>query len=397
MFGLFGNPSRSKFAKIVMDAARKAGFSKDLAFDEADFSIQHGSGRLFLGNFYDEYCAADRARKKMLLSNVSAVMAESDALVSREEALEQVVVVVREKAMFSFLKLRQQIQGGKSASVVMEPLTDWFVRTLVIDAPSSMRVVMETDLKEWGVSAEELFEIGFERLKDCSTPKFVQENGYFVGNWDDDYDSSRVLLEDLFEDLAINGAPVMCIPNRRMLLVADSANAGGVRAMLSKAEEIVQSNPRPQNPGPLTFQDGEVVDFEVPPDSDLFDAVRRARGLCGMIYYAEQKELLDALHENTGKDIYVGKFTLTQREDGSHMSYCIWSRNVPSLLPKTDVILFNDPTPDGEARTVAVKWEEAAKGVGDLMLDAEMFPPRFYVSKFPTPDEFAKMAAVPIS
>jgi hypothetical protein len=47
MFGLFGNPSPSKFAKFVMDSAKKAGFPKEMVFDEADFSIKHGEGRLF--------------------------------------------------------------------------------------------------------------------------------------------------------------------------------------------------------------------------------------------------------------------------------------------------------------------------------------------------------------
>jgi hypothetical protein len=328
------------------------------------------------------------------MENAVTVMLQSEATVSREEALEQVVAVVREKAMFTFLELRQRMEGGKGIAVVTRPLSEWFVRALVIDAPRFMRVVNEEDLKAWDLSADELFEIGLQRVRDASSPKFAQEDGYFVGGWDDDYDSSRVLVEDLFEDLPIEGQPVYCIPNRRMLLAADSANPAAVRAMLAKAEEIVQANPRPQNPGPLTYRNGELTDFQVPATSEVFEPVQRARGLCGVLYYDEQKAMIDDLHEKTGKDIYVGKFTLMQREDGKHVSYCVWSRDVASLLPKADLILFNDPTPDGKVQTVPVEWSDAFRIAGDLMLDADMFPPRFYVSKFPSAEQFARMPKV---
>jgi hypothetical protein len=387
MFGFFGKPSRSKFAKIIMDAARKAGVGGELKFDEKEFVIHYGSGRFFLGNFYDEYCAGNRARKADLVQGAISMMMQGDHAVSREEALEQVVAVVRERAMFGFLALRQQIDGGEAIAPVMEPLSDWYVRTLVIDAPRFMQMVTQKDLKDWDVSAEELFEIGLKRLRDASTPKFQPEDGFFVGAWDDDYDSSRILVPEVFEDLPFEGEPVFCLPNRRMLFVADSANTAAVLAMLNKAEELVQNAPRPQNPVPLTYRDGEVTDFHPAPGSELYDAVRRARGVTGILYYEEQAEMLGALHEKTGKDIFIAKFTLTKRDDGSFMSYSVWPRDVPTLLPKTDLVMCHDPQKPEEEQTVPVKWED----LGDLLLDAEMFPPRYYVSKFPPGDRIEKM------
>lgn len=392
MFGFFEKPSPAKFAELVIAAAKKGGVEGELKFDEADFSVSYQHGRIFLGNLHTEYCQADRGKKEHILDNAVQMMLQGDLSTAREEAFDQVVAVVREKVLFTFLDLKKRIEDSGSLPVAIEPLSTWFTRALVLDAPGFMRTVTATDLKDWDTTFDELFEIGLERLRDASVAKFKQENGYFVSAWDDDYDSSRILLPDLFNDLPFSGKPVFCIPNRLTLLVADSENADGVKAMLARAEAIVTENPRPQNPGPLTYRDGEVEDFQVSPESELFTDVQRAKGLCNVMYYQEQKELLDSLHEKTGKDIYVGRYTLIQRETGQYESHTGWAKSTPTLLPKTDLIIFGDPTkPRGETIIAVVKWEDAVAVVGDLMLDAEMTPPRFYVSKFPTDEQLAAM------
>jgi len=109
------------------------------------------------------------------------------------------------------------------------------------------------------------------------------------------------------------------------------------------------------------------------------------------MYYGEQKELLEELHQKSGKDIHVAQFTLTQNKEGNYSSYCVWSKGVMSLLPKTDLVMFHDPDKPEAEQTIPVKWDDVVAVIGVLMLDAEMFPPRFYVSKFPTEEQFAKM------
>jgi hypothetical protein len=60
------------------------------------------------------------------------------------------------------------------------------------------------------------------------------------------------------------------------------------------------------------------------------------------------------------------------------------------LLPKTDLIAFFDPTKTEPQRMLGMaKWDEVLRIAGDLLLDAQMFPARFYVSKFPTDEQLA--------
>jgi hypothetical protein len=394
MFG-FGKPSKSKFNQIVIEAARKAGVTGDLKFDEAEFTLIHGTSRLNLTNLYDQYCACDKEKKPIVIENAVGIFLQTDKEFSRDDALEQVVAVIRERATFAFLDLETGNEAG-GIKVPSEPIGEWFIRALVLDAPGSMRYVTEKDLKEWDLSFEEMLDAGMARLRAGCSPNFQQQGRYFSGAWNDDYDSSRAFFPEVFDDLPISGKPVVCLPNRLTLLVAGSDDVEGVGAMLKKAEELVQSAPRPQNPAPLTYREGELVDLQVSPESELFQAIQRAQGLTRIMLYDEQKELLERIHQKTGKDIHVAQFTLTQNDEGNYCSYCVWSKGVMSLLPKTNLVMLHDPDKPEAEQTIPVKWDDIVAAVGDLMLDAEMFPPRFYVSKFPTAEQFARMPQLPI-
>jgi hypothetical protein len=91
------------------------------------------------------------------------------------------------------------------------------------------------------------------------------------------------------------------------------------------------------------------------------------------------------LYEQKGKDLFVAGYTLNQGETGGYESYSVWSKTVATLLPKTDLIAFFDPAKPESQRTLGpAKWEDVMRIAGDLFLDTQMFPARFYVSKFQT-------------
>ena len=59
-------------------------------------------------------------------------------------------------------------------------------------------------------------------------------------------------------------------------------------------------------------------------------------------------------------------------------------------MPKTDLIAFFDPSKPESRRTLGMaKWNDVMRVAGDLFLDTQMFPARFYVSKFPTEEQLA--------
>jgi len=391
MFGLFGKPSHKEFAKIILAAARRAGITGDFIFDEPEFTLKKDKARFFLGNVYDDYCRANRAHKETLLGNFISGMIPMRRQ-TREDALGSAVAVLRERALFSFTDLRASAQDMPLLQVAFEPISEWFARCIVLDSPGSMRLVGVGDLKEWNLTFDELFAVGLERLRAATQPKFQAKNGFLVGHWRDDYDSSRILLPELYQELAIDGDPVFCIPNRLTLLVGDSARPDAVAAMIAKAEQIVQNETRRQNHSPLTYRGNRLTDFTAGAGSPLYRPVQRANGLSASMYYSEQAVPLEALQKKTGKDTHIAKFAFNERKDGSYYSYSVWSSGVPALLPKTDLVVFLDPAkPEPERIVARVKWADVEASAGDLMLDAGTFPARFYVSTFPSVALFDSM------
>lgn len=112
--------------------------------------------------------------------------------------------------------------------------------------------------------------------------------------------------------------------------------------MLAKAEEICTQQPKPQNPSPLILRDGGLVDFEVERSSPVFTPVQRARRVAASMIYTEQEQMLEKAYQDARRGIFVAGYTLTRDKAGDYVSYPAWTKGVPTLLPKTDRVMFID-------------------------------------------------------
>jgi len=396
MFGLFKKMTPDRFSKVVLDEIAAVGGPKDYVFVPDTFMLKRDSDLINLRNVYEQYCREkDDVRERTLKHFVEALISsKSTKPIPWTEARDKLVAVVRERAMFSQAEAIWSIEYDRPprANMVYRPLTKWFAKTVVVDFPGHVTVVSESQMKEWSLDFEEAFEIGVDNLKNGSTPKFGRDGAFFVGMWKDDYDSSRILLPDLFSGLHLNGDPVVVLPNRLTLLVAGSSDESGIQAMLIKAEEIMRAETKPQNPSPLVIQNGQVRDFELPRSSPIFHHVQRAQRLAAMEYCNDQKGQLDKLYAQKGKDLFVASYKLNMAKDGEYSSFSVWSKGVPSLLPETDTVFFFDPGLPKDQQVVArAPWATVTSVAGDFMLDTNMFPTRFYVSKFPSAEQLASL------
>ncbi len=394
MFGLFKKMTPDRFSKVVLDEIARVGGPKDYVFVSDTFMLKRDGDLINLRNVYEQYCGEkDDVRERTLRHFVAALVSNrSTKPIPWDKARDKLVAVVRERAMFSQAEAIWSIEYDRppGARMVFEPLTKWFAKTVVLDFPDHVTVVSETQMKEWGIRFDEAFEIGVANLKTASAPKFGRDGGFFTGLWKDDYDSSRVLLPELFADLHLAGDPVFVLPNRLTLLAAGSNDESGVRAMLTKAEEIMRAETKPQNPSPLVVHDGRLCDFEVPRSSPIFHNVQRAQRLAALEYCNDQKGQLDKLYTQKGKDLFVASYKLNMAKDGEYASFAVWSKGVPSLLPETDAVFFFDPSLPKDQQVVArAPWARVASVAGDIMLDTNMFPKRHYVSKFPSTEQLA--------
>lgn len=136
--------------------------------------------------------------KKQVLGNTSALLGQKKQDIPFEEAKSKVVAAVREQALFSFTSLWRELERGETEpKTAFEPISAWFVRCLVLDFPEYASMVSPENLKTWGTSFDELYEIGLARLRDHTTPKFEKQQGFYIGGWQDDYDNARILIPEV--------------------------------------------------------------------------------------------------------------------------------------------------------------------------------------------------------
>jgi hypothetical protein len=394
MFGFFGPPSKKKFAAMLIKRIAAAGGPTDFVFDENTFVLKRKSQVAYLGNVHTAYCQATskEIRTRLLDNFTSALLPQANQEPTFDEVRPHLVATVRERVLFSFSSLHWEIETDEAQvpPQVSEPISAWFVRTLALDYPGHLAFVNEKQIQDWGILTEDAFAVGLENLRNATTPKFSHTQGVFKGTWDDDYDSSRILLPGLFDDLPIKGEPVVVIPNRLTLLVAGSDDPDAIVRMLTQAEEILQSTAKNQNMAPLILKGGQIAEYSVSPSSPIFNAVERARKMAAMTYYEEQKKILESLYEKSGKDLFVASYTLMRHQGAQDefRSHGVWSRDIATLLPVTDEVIFHDHTlPEGSQIAAKCSWKRVCAVLGDLMLDTKMFPTRFYVSKFTTPEQ----------
>jgi hypothetical protein len=206
--------------------------------------------------------------------------------------------------------------------------------------------------------------------------------GVMMSNWNDAYDSSRILLPDLAYRSAGTGTPVVMIPTRESLLVASRHSPGAQLVMIKLAGERMVQQGRICSACMYQYVDGRLAAYE-PNDQEARLALGnlQAESLCAD--YADQQQQLDKLHERVGKDVFVASFMLATK-DGKTSSYCSWTQGVTAaLLPKTDIVALVRLDGPDRHEICEVAWDLVVERAGHLMEVTSDYPPRYFVSTFP--------------
>ena len=131
---------------------------------------------------------------------------------------------------------------------------------------------------------------------------------------------------------------VAVLPNRGTLMVTGTESVGGLKVMADLLEKETDQ-PRPITSVLFRREDEEWHPWLPPADHPTYASFKLAatRSIGGE--YHEQKEVLEKLYAAKGDDVFVASFSAAEHKaTGELASYCVWSKGVPSLLPKTDQI-----------------------------------------------------------
>ncbi|WP_269538917.1 hypothetical protein [Cerasicoccus fimbriatus] len=400
MFSFFRQKDLSKddFAEMMRKRFNQAVGSDCFRYNQKDFTLNDGKDRsVFLGNIYGHYLQSKGAERKAQLDRFVQGVAQAGAneMPERfEDAKENIIPVVRERMMFEGIKLRSKFQDAKQ--VAFENWVGNLCLALVYDSPNAMAMINQEQLANWGMNYEEGLSLARNNLGLLTKPQFISPTeGVYIAAWDDDYDSSRLLLTHLWNTLDVAGDVVVICANRNRVFATGDESTEGLRAILAFTQKALQE-PRAMRPQAMVLRNGQWSLFEYSgEDAELRANFELLHLQTQAGEYEEQKAMLDAKFEEEGTDLFVASFYASRnQETGELMNYCVWTMGIECLLPKSTQVAVVDPELGQEKGMLGMTtWEALVEDPGVSFQQHEShYPPRFIPSGRPTDAFLANLA-----
>ncbi|MEF9930129.1 MAG: hypothetical protein RR983_01455 [Massilia sp.] len=381
-------PSLKKFAQALMAHAQHSSFAHPMHFDADRARILTGANGdqiVNLANLHKQYCDAARADRPRFLEMCMAILRDTSLPQRFEDVRANLLPAVRARSYAESLRLSARLAGTALAGTSAAPLGEDVVTVIVVDDADSMSVVTATQLDAWGVSFAVALDMALDHLRGMPGGGFVRNlDGVMVGDWNDAYDSSHLLLPDVIHRAGISD-PVAMIPTRDSILLAPAGDRRALLAMLALAHTASEEQGRTVSAAMYHFRNGS-AQTHTPEDEEVARGLAQLRQRYLAEDYADQKTLLDDLHEKHDLDLFVASFMLAQDNHArQEFSLCTWSEGVDALLPKADRIALVRFNEQGEAqRAGTYDWDTVSAVAGHLMTpQPDTYPIRYRVTQFP--------------
>ena len=381
-------PSLKKFAQALMAHAQHSSFAHPMHFDADRARILTGANGdqiVNLINLHKQYCDAARADRPRFLEMCMAILRDTSLPQRFEDVRANLLPAVRARSYAESLRLSARLAGTALAGTSAAPLGEDVVTVIVVDDADSMSIVTATQLDAWGVSFAVALGMALDHLRGMPGGGFVRNpDGVMVGDWNDAYDSSRLLLPDVIHRAGISD-PVAMIPTRDSILLAPAGDRRALLAMLALAHTASEEQGRTVSAAMYHFRNGSAQTHN-PEDEEVARGLAQLRQRYLAEDYADQKTLLDDLHEKHDLDLFVASFMLAQDNHArQEFSLCTWSEGVDALLPKADRIALVRFNEQGEAqRAGTYDWDTVSAVAGHLMTpEPDTYPIRYRVTQFP--------------
>ena len=174
------------------------------------------------------------------------------------------------------------------------------------------------------------------------------------------------------------------LPHKNFLLVTGSEDSEGLERMASLTENFYTA-PRFLSGIPLILREGWRP-FELPKEHSLFGRYQSLRHITLALDYGWQAKLLNDCYQQQGEDLFVAA-TFT-KPGYKWRTITLWNEGVDTLLPKTAIIGFQSLS-QGESVLfhAAAEWDLVQEVVGDLLEPVGLYPERYRVRFFPSPEQ----------
>jgi hypothetical protein len=154
--------------------------------------------------------------------------------------------------------------------------------------------------------------------------------------------------------------------------------------MAKFVSQAVLSETRPISYAPLAWRNGAWEAFE--PHDPALAPVRELAAKQRLWDYQKQTEALEA--DRSDREVFVAK--AEGQYDGDELqTWSSWTRNVPTLLPRTDYIGITDLK-----LHIYRRWEDVETVCGPFAREPGLYPARYYVDRrWPDASALARLKA----
>ena len=260
---------------------------------------------------------------------------------------------------------------------------------LIAEGAGPASAVTGAQLSASGLEPEAALSMALDNLRPRSAAAFdALKPGLFLSQWRDGYDASRLLFPDLVAALPVKGDPVVMAPTQNRLLVAGADDTAALLALADTAAEALSATDHPLSARPLRLRDGKWADFAGEGDEFTpFDDLMRGQWTRE---YAEQKQLLDQLHAQSGDDILVASYApMRNRNTGKPFCMTFWVDGFVNLLPRADSVVLKSAT-----EVIVAPWRAAIAVIAHRLAPTDHYPLRYRADAFPDAAELEQLRAV---
>lgn len=229
---------RAAFAATLHDRLGPEGVTR--APGNAFALVSRTGKEMQLENLYKAYLRGGSLDR--ITDLVRGAMAETEtgpasgSMPGKEELLERVLPVIRPAGL-------AESGGGTPVTKLNEELAVF----LVADSEHSLVYANDNVLEHASLDRGVAYARALENLRARTPPKIRKwkDVNLFIGDWNDDYDSSRVLLREMFGFFEAIRKPRAAIPSRGRLLFWDADDAAAQAAAMPIIEECFTNDPGP--------------------------------------------------------------------------------------------------------------------------------------------------------
>lgn len=382
IFGI-GDLDAAKFTQLVARIGVQSGRLEDPKVDPENLRIADKNGTMHLGNMYGAFKQMPR-RKRLAYINEVVLAPLPDIPDTWEQIKPMLVPVVRDGAYLTFAPLQAAIAIQKETpAIARRLLAPGIFETLVVDTPTKMLVVSEDRLADWNVTFADALDVAYGNLRRASQDEFTPlMPGLWIAPWSDSYAAARVMLPEILQRVCTD--PIIAIPNRDTLLVADPSLPAAFALLVVALEKAVEDQHYAITRQIYQLENKTLRVYTPPADTpeEILAIHHRLLVEEKVMGYGREQEL----HKQYGTEAFYAKLMAYESKDGEIITRATWTKGVDEgYLPPAEAIQFVelDENITKAVRMWEVPWSAVIAEPG-LLTPTNAPLPRWKTGEFPS-------------